>query len=99
MRPPLINTDITLLSTETPNPRTVSSLLPDGERPYGVEHDLGSQSRVRRVRVLLRRVADAVFARDEDHRARDAVGDAHRVVGRARVHRHVRLAARLCRGF
>src|SRR5215210_3266008 len=74
-----------------------ASLPVGGKRPYRVEHDLGSQGRVRRLRVLLRRVADAVLARDEDHRARHAVGDAHRVVGRARVHRHVRLAARLRR--
>ena len=39
-------------------------------------------------------VADAVLARHEDHRARHALGDAHRVVRGARVHRHERLAGR-----
>ena len=43
---------------------------------------------------LGRVVADPVLARDEDHRGRDAVGDAHRVVRRAGVHPAVRLARR-----
>ncbi len=45
--------------------------------------------------VLVGVVADSVLARDEDHRGRHPVGDAHRVVRRARVHAHVRLAGRL----
>src|SRR5215203_5429460 len=55
------------------------------------------EGRVRRLRVLLWRVANTVLARDEDHGARDTVRNAHRVVSRTRVHRHVRLAARLRR--
>src|SRR4051812_25759854 len=86
----------TLLSTEK-NPTTTSSSLIGNERPYGVEHDLCPEGSVRRVRILLRGVAYAAFARDEDHRARHSVGDAHRVVGRARVHSHVRLATLLRR--
>src|SRR5215212_3243839 len=107
MRPPLISTDIipspfaclTQVSLTPEGPGQVTALSLAGDKsPYGVEHDLGAQSGVRRIGILLRGVADAVFARDEDHRARHPVGDAHGVVGRARVHRHVRLAARL-RGF
>src|SRR5215212_1775771 len=68
-----------------------------GKGPYSVEHDLRLEGRVRRVRILVRRMADAVCTRNEDHRARDAVRDAHRVVGRTRVHRHERLTTRLRR--
>ena len=44
--------------------------------------------------VLERRVADPVLAGHEDHRARDVVGDAHRVVRGAGGHQHERLAGR-----
>src|SRR5918998_3330397 len=94
MRPPLISTDIlfTLLS-DMWDLESLALVL--HEPLYGVEHDLGPQSRVGRVGVLLRRVAYAVCARDENHRARYPVCDAHGVVGGTRVHRHVRLAAPL----
>ena len=72
--------------------RSSASRVSYSQRADRVQDDLGGERRVGRVGVLGRVVADPVLAGNEDHRARDALGHAHRVVRGAGVHRHVRLA-------
>ena len=74
--------------------RAPAARQPTSTGPDRVQDDLGRERRVRRVGVLERRMADAVPAGDEDHRAGDVVGHAHRVVCRAGGHQHERLARR-----